>query len=209
MANSEFVDYYELLQISPNAQLQTIQRVFKMLAMRYHPDNSETGDIDRYLLLNQAYEVLVDTERRADYDTQYARYQQKPVKIFETKEFEIGVDGESNRRMGILCLLYARRRTDPDNPGISLYDLEGTMGFAREHLMFALWYLKEHDYARMNHQGDFAITGIGVNFVEQNLPENRMMYQLLKAAESGSSRTTGPEDIPDEESTESSQVPAK
>ena len=191
MADSEFIDYYELLQISPNAQIQTIQRVYKMLAMRYHPDNPETGDVARFLLLNRAFETLEDPERRSEYDSHYARYQEKPVKIFETKEFEIGVDGESNRRMGILCLLYARRRTDADNPGISLYELEGTMGFAREHLMFALWYLKEHELARMNHQGDFAITGKGVDYVEEKLPQNKLMYHLLKAAESGESRTTG------------------
>lgn len=199
MADSEFVDYYELLQISPNAQLQTIQRVYKMLAMRYHPDNPETGDVARFLLLNQAFETLEDPGKRAEYDSHYARYQEKPVKIFETKEFEIGVDGESNRRMGILCLLYARRRTDPDNPGISLYELEGTMGFAREHLMFALWYLKEHELARMNHQGDFAITGKGVDYVEEKLPQNKLMYHLLKAAENGESRTAGRADASKEE----------
>ncbi len=34
----DFIDYYELLQISPNAEPQTIQRVYRMLAARYHPD---------------------------------------------------------------------------------------------------------------------------------------------------------------------------
>lgn len=190
---SDFVDYYEMLQISPNAQLQTIQRVYKMLALRYHPDNPETGDTNRFLSLTQAYETLSDATRRAEYDAMYLKYQERPAKIFETKEFEIGVDGEANRRLGILCLLYARRRTDPDSPGISLYELEGTMSFAREHLMFALWYLREKDLARMDHSGDFTITGVGVDFVEKNLPQNKLMYHLLKAAESGTSRTTGAE----------------
>ena len=36
MSDSGFVDYYELLQISPNAEPETIQRVYKMLAQRYH-----------------------------------------------------------------------------------------------------------------------------------------------------------------------------
>jgi curved DNA-binding protein CbpA len=193
---TDFVDFYELLQISPNAQLQTIQRVFKMLAMRCHPDNPETGDTNRFLKITQAYETLSDPRRRGEYDALYVKYQEKPAKVFETKDFEIGVDGEANRRMGILCLLYARRRTDPDAPGISLFELEGTMALAREHLMFALWYLKERDLARMDHSGDFAITGVGVDFVEQNLPQNKLMYHLLKAAEEGSSRTAAPEDAP-------------
>ena len=44
MAESGFVDYYELLQISPNAEPETVNRVFNKLAQRYHPDNPETGD---------------------------------------------------------------------------------------------------------------------------------------------------------------------
>src|SRR4051812_13398865 len=47
MPDSGFVDYYELLQISPNAEPETIHRVYKMLAQRYHPDNPETGDTAR------------------------------------------------------------------------------------------------------------------------------------------------------------------
>ena len=35
----EFLDYYEFLQISPNAQPVTITRVYRFLASRLHPDN--------------------------------------------------------------------------------------------------------------------------------------------------------------------------
>jgi curved DNA-binding protein len=193
MAENEFVDYYELLQISPNAEMETIHRVFKMLATRYHPDNPETGDVDRFLLLNQAYEALTDPTRRSEFDTHYAEHKLKPIEVFETKDFEIGVDGESNRRMGILCLLYNRRRSDPDDPGLSLLEFETMMSFAREHLLFTMWYLKEHDLVRMDEKSDYVITGHGVDFVENNLPQNRLMYRLLKAAESGSSRTVARE----------------
>jgi curved DNA-binding protein CbpA len=190
MAENEFIDYYELLQISPNAELETINRVFKMLATRYHPDNPETGDVDRFLVLNQAFEVLTDPKRRSDYDTHYAEHRLKPLEVFETKDFEIGVDGEANRRMGILCLLYNRRRSDPDDPGLSLLEFETMMSYAREHLLFTMWYLKEHDYVRMDEKSDYLITAQGVDFVEQNLPQNKLMYKLLKAAETGTSRTS-------------------
>ena len=190
MAENEFIDYYELLQISPNAELETINRVFKMLATRYHPDNPETGDVDRFLVLNQAFEVLTDPKRRSDYDTHYAEPRLKPLEVFETKDFEIGVDGEANRRMGILCLLYNRRRSDPDDPGLSLLEFETMMSYAREHLLFTMWYLKEHDYVRMDEKSDYLITAQGVDFVEQNLPQNKLMYKLLKAAETGTSRTS-------------------
>jgi len=196
MPENEFIDYYELLQISPNAEMETIHRVFKMLATRYHPDNPETGDVDRFLLLNRAYDTLADPGRRADYDTHYAAHTLKPMEVFETKDFEIGVDGEANRRMGILCLLYNRRRSDPDDPGLSLLEFETMMAFAREHLLFTMWYLKEHDYVRMDEKSDYVITGVGVDYVETNLPQNRLMYKLLKAAETGSSHTSGREGTP-------------
>jgi preprotein translocase subunit Sec63 len=39
---SEFVDYYEILEISPNADSGAIERMFRYLAQRYHPDNRDT-----------------------------------------------------------------------------------------------------------------------------------------------------------------------
>jgi len=184
-----FVDYYELLQISPNAEPETIHRVYKMLAQRYHPDNPETGDVDRFLLLNQAFETLADPALRTSYNTIYEDHRARPIDLFETKEFAIGVDGESNRRMGILCLLYTRRRSDPDDPGISLLEFESIMSFPREHLLFTMWYLKEQELLRMEGNSDYSITATGIDYVEKHLPDNKMIYRLLKAAESGSART--------------------
>jgi curved DNA-binding protein CbpA len=193
MPDSDFVDYYELLQISPNAELETIHRVFKMLATRYHPDNTETGDLARFLLLNQAYETLSDAQLRSSYNAVYEGHKIQPIGLFETKEFSIGVDGEANRRMGILCLLYNRRRSNPDDPGLSLLEFEAMMSFAREHLMFTMWYLKEQGLLRTDENSDFVITGAGVDYVETHLPTNRLLYRLLKAAESGGISQNAPE----------------
>src|SRR6266446_1029989 len=55
---SEEVDYYEFLQISPRAELSTIQRIFRFMAGRFHPDNPETGDVEKFYLLKRAYEIL-------------------------------------------------------------------------------------------------------------------------------------------------------
>ena len=68
MADTEQTDYYETLQISPNADADTIQRVFRLLAQRYHPDNKETGDADRFRAMHEAYSILSVPERRAQYD---------------------------------------------------------------------------------------------------------------------------------------------
>src|SRR5579862_2562500 len=199
MPDSEFIDYYELLQISPNAEMETIHRVYKMLANRLHPDNTETGDMDKFLTLKRAYETLSNPGLRADYDTLYTRSNAEPIEIFELKEFAVGVDGEANRRMGILCLLYNRRRSNPEDPGMSILEFESTMSCPREHLMFTMWYLREHDCVRQDEASDFVITGAGVDYVETHLPTNKLLYRLLKAAESGGTSagagegTAGPE----------------
>ena len=41
------VDHYDLLQISSQANSDTIHRVYRFLASRFHPDNPESGDAER------------------------------------------------------------------------------------------------------------------------------------------------------------------
>jgi len=53
MTNKDFIDYYEVLQISPRAELETIKRVFKLLAVRVHPDNPTSGDADQFRLIKR------------------------------------------------------------------------------------------------------------------------------------------------------------
>ena len=48
MAVPDATDHYEILQLSPRADQATIQRVFRLLAKRFHPDNHESGDADRF-----------------------------------------------------------------------------------------------------------------------------------------------------------------
>jgi len=127
------LDYYEFLQISPKAESGTIQRIYRFMAGRFHPDNPETGDPEKFLLLNQVYEVLSDPDRRAQYDAEREAHDPdiRPNPIFELSEFVNGVEGEVNRRLGVLSLLYNQRRTNSENPAISLYDIEKRMGWPR------------------------------------------------------------------------------
>jgi curved DNA-binding protein CbpA len=192
----EFIDFYELLQISPNAEQETIQRVYRMLAARYHPDNPQTGSSAKFVRLNEAYKTLTDARARAVYDAEYQSKSAQPIEIFKLREFSEGIDGETNRRMGILCLLYNRRRTNPDSPGMSSLDLERLMSMPREHLMFTLWYLREKDCLRQTDTSDFVVTANGVDEVEKSLPKHHVLYNLLKAADEESPQFN---EQPDEE----------
>jgi hypothetical protein len=179
-----FVDYYELLQISPNAEPDTIHRVFRIMAARSHPDNKETGNNEKFLLLTKAYAVLSDPARRAAYDQRHRDRRAQPLPVFGLKEFAEGLEGEVNRRLGILSLLYNRRRTNVEVPGISVLELETVMSFPREHLEFAIWFLREKEYIRAGDHSDYVISAGGVEYLESEVPANGVLSKLLHAPQS-------------------------
>ncbi len=67
MSRDETPDYYEILQISPTAEPETVHKVYRLLAQRCHPDNKDTGNEAQFRELSDAYQVLSDPERRAQY----------------------------------------------------------------------------------------------------------------------------------------------
>ena len=71
MEPSNFVDYYEILEISPNANAGTIERMFRYFAQLYHPDNHETGDRARFDVIMEAHDTLNDPGKRAQYDIKH------------------------------------------------------------------------------------------------------------------------------------------
>jgi hypothetical protein len=183
-------DYYEVLQISRNADVETIHRVYRIMAARFHPDNPKTGDTETFLLLRRAYQVLGDPEQRAKYDSTRLIEEESPLPIFELKDFVHGLKGEVNRRLGVLSLLYNRRRTNEDNPGLSVLDLEKRMAFPREHLNFALWYLKAKGYVRQEDNSDCGITAEGIDFIEAHSSTDELVKRLIHAGPNAATQST-------------------
>jgi len=65
----EFQDYYKILGVSKNASQEEIQRAYRKLARKYHPDvNKEKGAEEQFKRINEANEVLKDPEKRKLYD---------------------------------------------------------------------------------------------------------------------------------------------
>lgn len=160
-----FIDCYEVLQVSPNADLETIERVYRLLAKRYHPDNAQTGDELRFRAISDAYNIVRDPERRAAYDIDYEGQRALQWQIFgEASAYD---DIETDRRIqqGILSLLYISRRQKPADPGIGSFDLERLLGVPEQHLEFHIWYLKEKGWIKRDDTGKFAITVTGVEAV--------------------------------------------
>src|SRR5579871_2242430 len=103
-------DHYELLQVSQNADPEMIHRVYRLLAQRYHPDNTVTGDENKFRELTDAYKVLSDPEKRAAYDVNLQSYRQERWRLFDSKQAAVGKMAEKSKRRGILELLYTTRQ---------------------------------------------------------------------------------------------------
>jgi curved DNA-binding protein CbpA len=172
-------NYYEFLQISPNAEAETIHRVYKFLAARLHPDNPETGDADRFFLLKQAYDVLSHPARRAKYDASYEKEVAEPDPLSNSIDFMDQMDGELNRRLAVLALLYVQRRTNPTHPEVSLAEIEIRMGFPRDYLEFTMWYLQKKSYLMGADNARYVLTAEGVDFVESQRVNIPVLHKLL------------------------------
>jgi hypothetical protein len=178
------VDYYEFLQISPKADTETIHRVYRFLAARLHPDNSSTGNAEQFQLLKAAYDVLSDPLRRAMYDASRIPAPAKPLST--TIDFMDHMDGELNRRLAVLAVLYYRRRSNPTYPEVPLNEIEERMGFPRDYLDFTLWYLTRKGYIVKEDNAQCTLTVEGVDFVEANRANFPTLNKLLTSG-SGSS----------------------
>jgi curved DNA-binding protein len=185
MLEMKKLDYYEFLQISPNADPDTIHRVYRFLAARFHPDNPTTGDPEKFFQLKNAYDILSDPAQRLEYDASYQREMPETTPLSTTVDFMDRMEGELNRRLAVLAVLYYRRRNNPYAPEVGLAEIEKQMGFPRDYLDFTTWYLLKKGYITRADNSDFTLTAEGVDFVETQRIHIPVLNKML---------TTGTED---------------
>jgi hypothetical protein len=187
-------DYYEVLQVSPHADEDTIQRVFRHLAKRYHPDNTESGNSVRFRDLVEAFEVLSDPEQRARYDVKYAERTQRTWRVFDQKSALDDVGTDRHIRASLLAILYTARRADSERPGLGEVDLERMLGCPETHMRFHVWYLKENGLIQRMDNGMLAITATGVDVVLNGGGPARRDLALLDAGDKPGKETEKEED---------------
>jgi hypothetical protein len=158
-----FVDFYEVLQLSPRATSETIERVYRLLAKRYHPDNAQTGSAERFSEVRDAFEVLSNPERRAAYDVRYDEMQGIQWRVFNQDSAEEGRSDDRRVIHAVLSILYVERRRDPARGGLGMVFIERTLGVPEEHLKFPLWYMKQHGWIEILDSGQVAITIEGID----------------------------------------------
>lgn len=167
MDKGEFVDYYETLKISPNADSDTIDMMFRHLAKRWHPDNHQTGNMDRFEALMNAYKVLSDPTKRAAFDAKYDEVLALKTKVLLEISVDSGLSGEQRIRHGILSTLYIARRRNAQKAGVGNIQLEQVLGCPQDQVDFNIWYLAEKGWIQRTENGTLAITAAGVDAVEE------------------------------------------
>lgn len=113
-------DYYEVLGVARDADAKAIKDAFRRLALKYHPDRNKSPDAEsRFKEIAEAYAVLSDPEKRAEYDARghagVAGYSAEDLfggidfeDLFEGLGFGLGRGGDIFER------LFARRRRGPE-----------------------------------------------------------------------------------------------
>ncbi len=181
-----FVDYYDILQVSTKADEDTIGRVFRHLAKRYHPDNPQTGDSDKFHLLVKAHTTLSNPEQRAAYDVQYQQSREQQWQLVSDAANSQGFEDDYIVREKLLSLLYVHRRRDMESPGLGNFELEQLIDCPREMIEFHIWYLKEKNWIMRNEMGLLTITADGADKVESTrvrLNPDRLIPATTSASE--------------------------
>ena len=199
-------NYYELLQLSPNADQLVITKIYRLLAAYYHPDNKQTGDEEKFKSVLKAYEVLSDPAKRSRYNIEFLgkeaanTAQSRPEgpaagvsrsrDEFRTRyganaDDAAGEEGLSERELRklMLMVLYDVRRNTPGNPQVSMLVLAELLGCSIQNLEFSNWYLKEKGYIRISESADFSNTIAGVDYVETELAKTEGSKHVLSLPE--------------------------
>ena len=179
MEASNFVDYYEILEISPNANAGTIERMFRYFAQLYHPDNHETGDRARFDAIMEAHDALSDPGKRAQYDVKHKAQSGIRWKLLKEASDKKAVEPDADIQNKLLSIFHVRRRQEVANPGIGDLTLERMLGCPVEHLQFHLWYLKEKGWIRKTESGTFAITVEGIDRANSEMHRETDANRLL------------------------------
>jgi curved DNA-binding protein CbpA len=163
MSANEFVNFYDLLQLSSNADTETIERIFRHLAKKLHPDQSDQTNNDQFIKIVEAYEVLSDPETRAGYDARYQDYWNRKWKLASVASdmSEIGDDKVARER--ILPLLYVQRRRTMKSPGLGETEISRLLNTPLELAEFHLWYIKTKGWVERLETGHLAVTALGVD----------------------------------------------
>jgi curved DNA-binding protein CbpA len=77
------MNYYEILQVSNHAESEVIEAAYKRLSLKYHPDRNPACDAkEKMQQINEAYSILINSEKRKQYDAKMIRFDKRAIDVF-------------------------------------------------------------------------------------------------------------------------------
>jgi len=153
-------DYHQLIRAGVEGDSEQVDRLYRALAFRYHPDNRETGNSEVFLRIRDVYRI-VSISQTLKPEAQIA----KPSQDFSWREGLRGMKDDCVSVLGVLC---RRRMDDYRNAAVSQNELESLTRMTADQLGFILWYLGEKGAVTMSAgSSDYAISATGVEMLER------------------------------------------
>ena len=91
-----FKDYYKILEISPDADYDTIKAAYRKQALKWHPDKHPNMDVKSIMQdINEAYAILKESKKRARYDQEYKFFRNSQSDNTEKKNDKSYTDEQS------------------------------------------------------------------------------------------------------------------
>lgn len=115
-------NYYELLEVDIHASSEVIEKAFKVLAKKYHPDTQETDKKEwaeeQFKLINEAYEVLSDKAKRESYtqELEFAKNSQLEALMLKNADLEVQIE---NLEEELACLRNASHNVNTSSSGFN------------------------------------------------------------------------------------------
>jgi len=173
--------YYQLLQIDPSAHPTIIRYAYRFLAAMYHPDNSESGDTEKFKTITEAWRTLSDAVKRQAYDMQLGVKAAAPQAGAAAGSAAGGLHNapkaslswsEVELRLAVLQVLMEARRKRPQTGGASAKMLMDCLNCNMGDIEYVLWYLREKNYIART-EAAFMITVVGVDYLIDQLSKTQ------------------------------------
>lgn len=169
------LNYYQILQVDWHAHSTIIRYAYRFLAAMYHPDNSESGDAEKFKTITEAWRTLSEAGKRQAYDAHLG------IKAAAGAPGQQGVSGgmpnipkaslswsEVELRLAVLQVLMEARRKRPQTGGASARMLMDCLNCNMGDIEYVLWYLREKGFI-MRTEANFMITVAGVDYLIEQL----------------------------------------
>ncbi|MEM9940062.1 MAG: DnaJ domain-containing protein [Planctomycetota bacterium] len=164
---ADFVDYYDILELDPNASDQLIDDAFRERAAELERSKEDgTADKGVFHQLVNAYKALSTPESRAEYDNLRNKWLESGNSKAEPNPVQVADAGNDEEQQRIILKIFKdQRRSNMKEPGVSPSRITELTGFSAEDVSFHLWYFFDKDWIDRDENGLLAITAIGVDQV--------------------------------------------